>query len=238
MGICSHSVAVAQLNNLQQFVNAFSKVKRKPDFTSLAVHSMPSGRGRKGGQAPRARKKAPEPATTRVERLTPSVASAAARSPSVGEMNNSTMLNVTANYPHSSSLYCQPSYQSSSYPGPSWVNPYFPECYSGVPYNCMSPLASQQPSQSSTPAMAEEQSPFNLCFITGNISKCAGCGNKYACMQNQLFPLMTYAYTTVSGVLLLHLVEVHNNQNLPPRTIMSTCHVFAGIGLTSSRGSW
>ena len=62
MGICSHSVAVAQLNNkLQQFVNA--KVKRKPNFTSLAVHGMPSGRGRKGGQAPRACKRAPEPVT-------------------------------------------------------------------------------------------------------------------------------------------------------------------------------
>ena len=181
MGICSHSVAVAQLNNkLQQFVNAFSKVKRKPNFTSLAVHGMPSGRGRKGGQAPRARKKASEPVTDRTERLSSSV-SMASHLPAVGEMNNSTMLNLTANYPHGNSLYCQPSYQSSSYsgPGPSWMYPYFPECYSGGPYNCTSPLASQPPPQPSTPVMAEESTPFNLCFIAGNISKCAGCGNKY-----------------------------------------------------------
>ena len=29
------------------------------------------------------------------------------------------------------------------------------------------------------PPMAEDNSPFNLHFISGNISKCAGCGNKY-----------------------------------------------------------
>ena len=29
------------------------------------------------------------------------------------------------------------------------------------------------------PPMAEENAPFNLCFISGNIAKCAGCGNRY-----------------------------------------------------------
>ena len=183
MGICSHSVAVAQMNNnLQQFVSAFSKMKKKPDFTSLAVHGMPSGRGRKGGQAPRTRKKAPEPAMNRVERLSFSVVSTASASPAVGEMNNSTMLNLTANHAYGNSLYCQPSYQSSSYPGLYWMNPYYPECSPG-PYSCMSPSTpstSQPPPQPSTPVMAEESTPVNLCFIAGNISKCAGCGNKYA----------------------------------------------------------
>ena len=133
MGICSHSVAVAQMNNkLQQFVSAISKVKRPPDFTSLAVHCMASGRGRKGGQATRTRKKAPEPATNRVERLSSSVVSTASTSLAIGEMNNSTMLNLTANYPYGSSLYCQPSYKCfSSYPGSYWMNPYYPECSPG-----------------------------------------------------------------------------------------------------------
>ena len=33
---------------------------------------------------------------------------------------------------------------------------------------------------SPSPPMAEEQSPFRLWFISGNISKCAGCNNKYS----------------------------------------------------------
>ena len=88
MGICSHSVAVAQVNNnLLQFINAFVKTKRVPNFTSLAVHGMPPGRGRKGGQTPRARKKVTEPTTNRVERLSCGVVSSASSSSAVGEMN-------------------------------------------------------------------------------------------------------------------------------------------------------
>lgn len=41
------------------------------------------------------------------------------------------------------------------------------------------PTYSPQPQPAPVPPMAEEFSPFNLCFIIGNISKCAGCGNKY-----------------------------------------------------------
>ena len=107
--------------------------------------------------------------------------SPASTSAAVGEMNNSTMLNLTTNYPGGISLYCPPSYQSSSYPGPYWMSPYYHEC-SPSPYSCVlpgTPSTSQPPGQASTPAMAEESTPFNLCFIAGNISKCAGCGNKY-----------------------------------------------------------
>ena len=47
--MCAHVVAVANLNGyLPQFVSAFCKAKKKPDFTKLAVHGMPSGRGKKG----------------------------------------------------------------------------------------------------------------------------------------------------------------------------------------------
>ena len=47
--------------------------QQRPDFTNLALHGMPSGRGKKGGQAPRIRKKAPDPTTNHVERLTTAV---------------------------------------------------------------------------------------------------------------------------------------------------------------------
>ena len=38
LGICSHSVAVAELNkNLYEFVTSFKRSKRKPGFSELAV---------------------------------------------------------------------------------------------------------------------------------------------------------------------------------------------------------
>ena len=179
MGMCSHSVTVAQLNKcLQQFVTAIIKANRKP---KLSLHGMPTERGRKGGQAPRTRKKAVERATNRVGRLSSSsIVATASNLSAVGEMNNSTMLNLTTHYPYQSPLYCQPSYQGS-YPGSYWMNPYYskssPGPFSYVP-PC-TPSTSQSPLQCSNPVMAEESTQFNLCFISGNISKCAGCGNKY-----------------------------------------------------------
>ena len=45
LGICSHTVAVAELHkDLQVFVTSFKKSKRKPSFSEVAVHGMPAGR--------------------------------------------------------------------------------------------------------------------------------------------------------------------------------------------------
>ena len=54
MGICSHSVAVAEVNGkLAQFLSAEKKKKSKaPNVTSLSTAKMPRGRGRKGGVPP------------------------------------------------------------------------------------------------------------------------------------------------------------------------------------------
>ena len=60
LGICSHSVVVAEVNKkLSEFLASVKKAKKKPNFTQLAVHDMPVGCGRKGGQAPWKRKKPP-----------------------------------------------------------------------------------------------------------------------------------------------------------------------------------
>ena len=69
LGICSHTVAVAHVNNqLNKFLSWFQKTKRRPNITSLSTHSMPAGRGKKGNQQPR--KRAPkEPIVNRVDRL-------------------------------------------------------------------------------------------------------------------------------------------------------------------------
>ena len=42
-----------------------------------------------------------------------------------------------------------------------------------------STASSVLPSTVEPPPMADDNSPFKLHFISGNIAKCAGCGNKY-----------------------------------------------------------
>ena len=186
--MCAHVVAVANLNGcLPQFVSAFCKTKKKPDFTKLAVHGMPSGRGKKGTRAPRQRKKT-EPVSERVQRISPVPTVAVPESLQVsvsmsnpqteGELrvHNSPVANSSPSYRPHNSASPFPTY----YPN-YWTTPYYPmatelERFSEV--GCASPV----PYTSSTPAppMAVESTPFYLCFITGNISKCAGCNNKYS----------------------------------------------------------
>ena len=82
LSICSHVVAVAELNkSLQEFATQFIKLKKRPNFTQLAVHIMPSGRGRKGARAPRKRKKT-EPASTCIDRLSCASATVTSSTPS------------------------------------------------------------------------------------------------------------------------------------------------------------
>ena len=46
LGICSHTVAVAEINSdLPSFVSWFKKVKKKPSLTKLVLTGMPDGRG-------------------------------------------------------------------------------------------------------------------------------------------------------------------------------------------------
>ena len=58
LGICSHSVAVAETDGeLKGFIDWFVKAKKRPNITSLVLTGMPIGRGRKGGVPPRKKKK-------------------------------------------------------------------------------------------------------------------------------------------------------------------------------------
>ena len=58
LGICSHTVVVAHLNNqLSDLVHRIQKAKKKPNLMKLAVHGMPAGTGKKGGRQPRKRSK-------------------------------------------------------------------------------------------------------------------------------------------------------------------------------------
>ena len=70
LGICSHSVAVAECNNLlTEFLAHFQKAKKKPNFTAVSLHGVPAGSGKKGGVAPRKRRKLETTTNRRVDRL-------------------------------------------------------------------------------------------------------------------------------------------------------------------------
>ena len=58
-GICSHSIAVAEVNNdLQAFLDWYNNSAVEPNITSLAMIGLPVGRGRKGGIPRRKRRSA------------------------------------------------------------------------------------------------------------------------------------------------------------------------------------
>ena len=58
LGICSHTVAVAELNHhLERFLS-LTKISKRPTLTLLLTATMPKSRGRKGGATPQRRKKA------------------------------------------------------------------------------------------------------------------------------------------------------------------------------------
>ena len=58
LGICSHSVAVAQMNDsLQEFCDYYWKSKHLPSMSQLLLSGMPSGMGNKGNRVSRKRKK-------------------------------------------------------------------------------------------------------------------------------------------------------------------------------------
>ena len=64
LGLCSHTVAVAESDNLlADFLTYFQKANKKPSFTALSLHGVPSGCGRKGSTAPKKRRKQ-EPGST------------------------------------------------------------------------------------------------------------------------------------------------------------------------------
>ena len=178
LGICSHSVAVVEINQqLQEFVVGFTKSKKQPNFSAVAVHGMPTGRGRKGSQAPRKRKQS-QPVTERVDQI----ASIQNTQSISGSSNHTLNIHNPGTVGH---IPC--SFRS---PGPSylpcesvWTPPYlgwyadFPP-----PPTLMAQdegwYADLQPSP--PPPMAQDESPFKLSVISRNISKCSGCGNKYS----------------------------------------------------------
>ena len=187
LNICSHTVAVAEANkSLAEFLTHFQRAKRKLNFTAVALHGNLTGSGRKGGAPPRKRKKLTT-CTSRVDRLNSSSPSANLSATTVG---NASQVCSASTVNISLSSQAGPSYTHSSPYTSGWPPSYYDWGYqpflspqsSGMMYDQQESYPSPSPLSSPamhTPPMAQENAPFNLHFISGNISKCAGCGNKY-----------------------------------------------------------
>lgn len=168
-GICSHSLAVAEVNNdLHGFLLWYNNSTVQPNITTLAMSGLPSGRGRKGGVPPRRRSRkvvtTPEVSTLRPVFLkdTPSVSISA-----------SNVSNVSASQ--------QVSVNQSVTPIQSSACDTLTQLLSGVlPFQCTSlPL-------STSASLQPNSNPFYVKFIQGNIRMCQGCKSSLRCADSTI----------------------------------------------------
>jgi hypothetical protein len=156
MGICSHSVAVAEINKkMPQFLSV-RKRKRSVNVTNLLTTNMPKGRGRKGGAAPRSRKP-PLSVSGRIEMSIPST-STSVITPST--VNSEQVPNAREEADLTTSFVAQQptpvhygNVQSCALPVCSSLQPFHQGVMQHMPH-----------SQQSSPL-----TPFSLCFITGTL---------------------------------------------------------------------
>ena len=178
MGICSHTVAVAEVNKkLQQFLS-IKKKKKGVNFTKLLTTSMPKGHGRKGGVAPRARKPS-QPIITRIETNASSdtpVNSAVPPTVTCHAHEGGSVFMPGFASPHFSMVQ-SPVHQSSL----NFYGPYTTPSMYPPPYHQGAHHEAGNLFQIPTPYQSYYQPPvpFTLAFISGNISVCIGCKNKY-----------------------------------------------------------
>ena len=169
LGICAHSVAVAEMSGrLPEFIERVKKVKKTPMLSKFAEATMPKGRGRKGGEISRKRK-TPSVIETRVQNpsipcnessqdVWPAAVSQSQMSPYGFQQGNTSNIHSPFYFNSPSMVY--------SMPGGGWPYGHYP-CTSGF----TSATSSSPPITPFT--------PFTLCKISGNISVCSGCRNKY-----------------------------------------------------------
>lgn len=160
--LCSHTVAVAGINgDLESFIDWYVLTKQRPNFTTLAVHGLPSGRGRKGGIPKRKKSKSycSRDATTV---LRPAVATC-----------------TGANYQPSGAGNLSSFGSTQSSTASSSPVPHCSQSVTGLSgMLCSSPLVSQNQTINIHPPLSHvspTSNPFFLKFMQGNIRVCQGC---------------------------------------------------------------
>ena len=171
LGLCSHSIAVAELNGkLLEFISAKKKKKRFPNITSLVTTGMPKGRGRKGGVAPHVRKPS-RAVTTRIEMNIPETSS-------TNHIASAPMSDIhTVPPPQFSTTpqFCSSPdnfYSSHGYYNWGMRNNVFPQSSFQI-------QPSYEQLQPPIPGYYTVPFTYSLHIIGGNISTCFGCKNKY-----------------------------------------------------------
>ena len=190
LGTCSHSVAVAECNNLlTEFLAHFQMTKKTPNFTAVSLHGVPAGSGKKGGAIPRKRRKLKISSniTNHVDHLesSPSSSSALVSGSTTGSASPLTRL-CGASTVNILDSQAGPSYTPGSSYSSNWAPPFYdwryqqysppppmPHAYS-VPFSQhdtrllkLLQCLHLQPYPRVLPPMAGNNSPFKLYFIAG-----------------------------------------------------------------------
>jgi hypothetical protein len=163
--ICSHTLATAEVNDeLKIFLEWYCSHGLSPNITTLAMHGLPSGSGKKGGKPSRKRHTAGK--TTGSELL------ATALQPATGNINVSQSA-VANNY----QVNLPPSATSADTTPVAALPPHFVSVTPLSPrYVTATPLPPRQQETSSGAAITPPNlNPFYLKFIIGNIRVCQGC---------------------------------------------------------------
>ena len=193
LGICSHAVVAADDNgDLQAFVEWIKHAKKVPNVTELVTTKMPKGRGRKGNASPCKRKKKEEIVTrkhfteiineadsdeddkTCTNSDSTSLAAAA-------DIDEGPVLDHTAEHSSHPSTYFQGStYHTHIGEGVATTT----TVTGGVHVNQSNIWLPSEPPplvHYSAESMTSSSitNPFTLTFISGNISICEGCRQRY-----------------------------------------------------------
>ena len=167
--ICAHSVAVANLcSKLPEFIAWLKKSKKTPNLTNMAETTMPKGRGQKGTRCPRKRKSM---GVMEKSFEYPSMVHSSSSDTQTTPSSCSLLPASVAAVSHVSNFQLPAVTHISSFPGFQTQLPYghysVPYAYdfSTLPFSPVPPVP--------------HSVPFTLCKISGNISICAGCRNKY-----------------------------------------------------------
>ena len=171
--MCSHVVAVAQVNEeLFDFVELFAKKKQQPNLTRLAVHGMPTGRGRKGQQPPR--KKARKQPIESSAPFQPCAGTSYSQAALHDELEEPSLTSISSLAVGMATPTLSPS-SCSSHTGNPWQVQYNSPSF----IQCFPPPSASYPSQYVPyPHPPLSSGPFFVTFISGNISVYAGCHNR------------------------------------------------------------
>jgi hypothetical protein len=181
LGVCAHSVAVAEQNNkLPEYIEKLKKNKKIPNISQLANATMPKGKGRKGGQCPRKRKRNddietiiqnPNMMSYHSSQTTHSFDDSYHPPPTTHSDDSHHPPPTTHSFDDSASVTNTSNLQES------------PSSSGCFPISCLPPYTWQyNPSQYSgyfIPQHQHQHNSFILTKIAGNIAVCAGCRNKY-----------------------------------------------------------